>query len=168
MVGPIVTIEGFGQVADILETMADKIEDLRPLWFLLANDFYKDQKRIFTLKGPGQYEDLADSTKDQKARLYGFIYPILKAEGNLEKSLTNPSDGNAVRSLTKQGMVIGTKDPKALFHHAGTKRMPARPLWEVEKNSVLGNRWRDTTDAYFEKALGVALKNPRRNRRNIK
>ena len=161
------TIDGFGKVKDIVDSIGDQLIDLRPLWFLLANDFYKDEKRIFKLKGPGRYEDLTPEYQDRKAQLHGFIYPILRAKGNLERSLTNPADRDAIHIFTKTSMIIGSSSPTAKFHHLGTRNMPVRPLWEINPRSRLGERWGDTADAYFEKVLNRAAKSPRRKNRTF-
>lgn len=168
MVAPI-TIDGFSEIADILDTIGAEIDDLKPLFLLLANDFYKDEQRIFKLKGPGKYPDLSDKYKIAKRRTYGFVYPILKAEGDLMGSLTNPSHPNAVRVINEKQALLGTSDPKARFHASTEPRrvIPYRPIWEIDTDSILGKRWRDTTDAYFEKMLGRSMKNPRRGKRNF-
>jgi len=43
--------------ADQVARALDAVTDLRIPFQLIAKDFYKSQKAIFNLKGPGQYED---------------------------------------------------------------------------------------------------------------
>jgi hypothetical protein len=63
---------------------------------------------------------LADSTEDQKARMgYPADSPLL-ASGEMQASYTNEVQG-------LEG-VVGTPDPKALYHEIGTDRMPPRPV----------------------------------------
>ena len=164
-----VQIDGFDELAYKIQEFRLVISDFRPLFALLANDFYKDEKRIFKLKGKGQYQDLTEPYKIQKLKKHGFVYPILKATGALEASLTNPSDGNAILIRKKENMLIGTSVPYAVYHHslAARKKMPRRPLWFIEPTQPTGKRWADTTDAYLEKTLQERMNNPRRDKRTF-
>ena len=167
-VAQIVGINGFGELADIFASMEDTLQDLSPLWALIANDFYKDQQRIFKLKGPGKYDDLKPSTKISKQRKVGFLYPILRGENKrLEGSLTQPDHAEAINDITRVDITLGTAVPYGIHHHAGTKVMAARPLWDENPDSALGRRWLDTTELYFEKVFNIALKNPRRGSRTV-
>jgi phage gpG-like protein len=70
--------------------------------------------------------------KDLKQKKYGFVYPILKATGALERSITDPTDPNAISSvLNKTTLLLGTKLPYAGWLQNGTKKMPARPFLVV-------------------------------------
>mgnify|MGYP001077961367 CR=1 FL=1 len=63
---------------------------------------------------------LADSTEDQKARMgYPADSPLL-ASGEMQESYAHEVAGLEA--------VIGTADPKALYHEIGTERMPPRPV----------------------------------------
>ena len=118
-------------------------KDLRVPFKLITMSFYRTNKVLFTLKSKGPFDDLSDkppSYKDQKLAKYGFIYPILKASGALEKSITNPTDPNTVASvLNKKTLILGTKltsggeedAPYPAFLQFGTKFMPARPYLVV-------------------------------------
>jgi hypothetical protein len=66
------------------------------------------------------WEALADATEDQKARMgYPADSPLL-GSGEMQESYTHE-----VSSLEA---VVGTPDPKALYHEIGTDRMPPRPV----------------------------------------
>ena len=112
--------------------------DLRVPFKLITMSFYRTNKVLFTLKSKGPFDDLSNNYKEEKAEKYGFIYPILKATGALERSITNPTDSNTVASvLNKTTLILGTKltskkgAPYPAFLQFGTKFMPARPYLVV-------------------------------------
>jgi len=48
-----------------INEISKQINDLRPVFSLFSLDFYRYEKRIFGLRGPGKYKDL--STKPFRA-----------------------------------------------------------------------------------------------------
>jgi len=98
--------------------------DLRPVFKEIQLSWYKGNKAIFDLKSAGKYADLSFDYKFDKAKKYGFVYPILRASGALEKSLTVLDSVNAIN---KQYMIVGTSVDYAGFLQSGTRYMPARP-----------------------------------------
>ena len=129
-----------GSFKRALREAGKKSSDLRVPFKLITMSFYRTNKVLFTLKSKGPFDDLSDDYQDEKAAKYGFIYPILKASGALEKSITNPTDPNTVSSvLNKKTLILGTKltsggeenAPYPAFLQFGTKFMPARPYLVV-------------------------------------
>lgn len=101
--------------------------DLRIPLGLITKDFFKSQKSIWALKSPGQYPDLAPSTKRQRWAQGQPVYPILKRSGALEKSMTEPNDPNAIAQIINRSvLVLGTRVPYASHHQFGTFRIPER------------------------------------------
>lgn len=105
------------------------VSDLTIPFNLITQSWFKSNRSIFTLGGPGKYADLSPGYKRVKQAEWGFTYPILKAKGDLMDSVTKPGDTNSIAQiLNKKTLVLGSKDPKAEFHQLGTNRMPARPF----------------------------------------
>lgn len=113
-----------------LQRLADVTNDYRIPFGLIAKEFYRSNKKIFSLAGPGLYPDLSEKYKVQKQRQVGFIYPILFKTGRVASSLLNPSDPEAVRVLTKQNLILGTDVPYVKFHQsdAPRTRLPQRKV----------------------------------------
>ena len=135
--------------------------DMRPLFEILASDFYKDEKRIFQLKSKGKYQDLSKKYKERKRKKYGFIYPILFATGRLARSLLSRNTRDSVNIITPKHMIIGTKVPYAIFHNSQQRprrKMPYRMIWDETEGGPLSRRWKRSTDRWLEKAMGAALK----------
>jgi phage gpG-like protein len=92
----------------------------------------KSAKAIFELQGPGQYPDLAESTKKAKLKRWGQIYPILRASGRLEKSLTEPGSRDSVLDVAnKDTLYWGTRVPYGIYHQSLEPRrgkLPWRPF----------------------------------------
>lgn len=126
----------------------------------IAKDWFKSNKAIFMLKSAGQYPDLKESTKEKKLKKYGFIYPIFRARGYLEESLTNPSDFFAIHQIeNKSTLVIGTAIPYAIFHQSDSPRkvIPLRKMVFIGPESVFSansgiagrlQRWTQTLRNY--------------------
>lgn len=118
------------QLFDQALKRASKVtKDLRIPLKLIRFDFFKSNAAIWGLKGPGQYEDIQNKTQKEKA--VGFVYPILKATGRLERSMSAPGErGNpdTIKTLTKTALTIGSRVPYGIFHQFGTKFLPVRPF----------------------------------------
>lgn len=138
--------------------LGSAIRDLSPLFEQMSVDFYKDQKRMYSVeRGPGQYVDLAKSTKKQKQKRFGFTYPVLFATGRLAASLLSRTSTGSVNEIGPRGMIIGTSVPYAGFHMFGTRKMPARTLWDESPDNRMFLRWNRLVDAYMQKAVDGAL-----------
>ena len=130
-------VDPTGAFKKALKDAGKKTQDLRVPFKLISQAFYKTNKILFTFTSNGPFDDLSDNYQREKDKKYGFIYPILKATGALEKSITNPTDPNTVASvLNKTTLVLGTKltkkgAPYPAFLQFGTKFMPARPYLVV-------------------------------------
>lgn len=67
-----------------------------------------------------KWEDLADSTEAEKARLgYSVDAPLLRT-GEMQKSIEQRTIGTEAE--------IGSNDRKMIWHELGTDRMPPRPV----------------------------------------
>lgn len=150
---------------------------------LISKDFYKSERAIFKLKGPGQYPDLSTKPftawwekddelnafypggyKEYKEAKYGFIYPILKRSGALERSVTDPRDANAINQIVnKNTLIIGTKVPYAIFHQSDKPRskIPLRKFLFIGPESRFASseqkgrlqRWISILDSYYDQIL---------------
>lgn len=151
--------------SDFDKFVADAVKqvgDLRPAFIQIAREFYKANKAIFALKGPGQYEDFTGPTiaqtwknpgrpdkrvRDGNLTAYQYAkqkatglpkgYPLLKFSGALEGSLTNESDPKTVNIVSKESLTIGTTVPYGKFHQYGTRKMPMRPILFVDPSTTV-------------------------------
>lgn len=105
-----------------IDRLALATNDFRIPFGLIAKEFYRSNKKIFTLKSAGKYEDLSPRYADAKLRDVGFKYPILLRTGRLASSLVNPSDGEAIRNVSKTGLELGTSVPYTKFHQSDEPR----------------------------------------------
>lgn len=152
--------EPFKRLGASFEQIRASLKDMRPLFEQFAADFYKDEKRIFKLKGPGKYEDLTPEYADRKFNTYGFEYPILFASGRLASSLLNRRSVESVLVIKKQLFVIGTSTPYAVYHHSRKPRkvMPRRPVYFFgADNPQQTKRWARLVDVYVEKIINNAF-----------
>lgn len=114
-----------------LNRVSGKVSDLTIPLTLIAKDFYRSEKAIFQLKGPGQYPPFKNSQNEyktmkngkqrhvavtemspyqkRKIKKWGFDYPLLVASGKLRDSLTDGSNPNAINQIQdKNTLIIGT------------------------------------------------------------
>ena len=116
------------QFASTIEKVSKQVADLTVPLTLIAQSWFKTNRAIYSLKGPGKYVDLSPEYKVQKRKEFGFVYPVLRATGRLEKSITDPASPESVnRIFNKNTVFLGTTVPYAGFLQEGTTRMPARP-----------------------------------------
>lgn len=109
------------------KTLKD-VQDLTIPFGLITQSWFKSNRAIFALSGPGKYPDLSERYKKQKKKAVGFIYPILRRTGRLESSITDPSDTDAISLIiNKRSLILGTKVPYASNHQMGLG-VPVRPM----------------------------------------
>lgn len=142
-----------GKFRAALREASAQCNDLSVPLMLIAKQWFRGNKAIFKLKGPGRYTDLSGQAvhapsnsrsrkevkpsnndygiggyKKSKQKKFGFIYPILKASGRLEASITDPKNAEAIASvINKQVLYVGSRVPYAEYLQTGTKKMPSRP-----------------------------------------
>jgi phage gpG-like protein len=106
-----------------------EVKDLTIPFTLITKSWFKGNRAIFALKGPGKYADLTENYKKQKQAKVGFVYPILRRNGALERSITDAGDSNSINYIiNKSTLVLGTKVPYGPAHQFGTKVLPKRPF----------------------------------------
>lgn len=118
-------------------------DDLSVPFQSIADDFYRSEKAIFELSGPGQYPDFKKSTtalyrkrkprrqvasndKSQyqirKLKKYGFDYPLLKASGKLAASVTSGAASGSILIVGPTVLAIGTSIPYGIYHQSDEPR----------------------------------------------
>lgn len=136
------------RVAEAIATVGD----LTVPFTLIASDWYKDNKQIEQLQGPGMYPDFvgerdetpkeAFAPRGQKVKNgmtpymawkqahVGFVYPLLKLTGVALRSITVPGSSGAVRIIGKKSMTLGSSIDYLIYHQSSAprKKMPYRPV----------------------------------------
>lgn len=121
---------------------ADGVTDYRPIWPIIEDDFYAQEKAQFQTEGKeggGQWKELSPAYAGWKEAHFPGKQ-ILQRTGDLYSSLTSPNDPNAVRREERKTLTLGSRVPYAMYHQTGTGRMPARPeiqLPEAFKRTVM-------------------------------
>lgn len=109
---------------------------LRPALLDIAADFHNEERQLFD--GKGHWKPLDPAWAARKARL-GFGTRTLIMGGALEESLISSTGKWSVTEVGDSELLVGTKDPVAHLHQAGTKKMPARP--PVRTSHETQRRW---------------------------
>lgn len=124
-----------------LDRYAQVASDFRPAFIAIASDFYRGNRKLFTLQSKGLYQDLApvpsgtppttSNYKRQKEKQVGFVYPILVGETRkLSNSILGKRNEGSVFTMRKQQLFMGTRNPYAKFHQSDNVRrvMPQRKI----------------------------------------
>lgn len=118
------------QVFDRAFNRIDSLSDLRPLYPEVIREFYLIEREQFESEGAAGASGRWAALSDVYARYKQVAYPdqpILRAEDDLFRSLTDPEAPQAILRPEPTELIMGTSDPKAILHQRGTRKMPARP-----------------------------------------
>jgi phage gpG-like protein len=121
------SIENDQKFKTMLKNASDVSTDLRVPFGLILMDFYKSERAIFQLKGPGQYPDFKNGGArskyaEMKQKKVGFKYPLLYSSGSLAASLTGPNNKGSISFIGKASMYFGTSIPYAIYHQSDKVR----------------------------------------------
>ena len=116
------------EVRDLLKRMAKVTSDLSPFLVTIAEELRQSRKAIFKLTSRGAYPELSEKYKIRKQKDVGFVYPILKRTGRLEKSVTQSGGENVAEIRNKRSLFFGTSVPYGEFHQSDKprKKIPLR------------------------------------------
>ena len=118
-----VEIDGEEALRVAFSRFGEGVKDFTPAWNLIADDFNEMETNLFNSQGASggkAWAPLAPSTLRRKKGP-----SILNETGALRRSLTRPG-GHNIRKISKTEARLGTRDPKAMYHYYGTRRMPRR------------------------------------------
>lgn len=176
--------------ADQLDRAFAVVDDLTVPFQLIAADFYRSEDAIFQLGGPGQYPPFKGSSgkstigkngkrrkyvatdrsayQVRKLKKYGFDYPLLKASGELEASVTSPDAPGSLLIIGPHVLAIGTTLPYAIYPQSDEPRttQPLRKFlfvgaeseWNVNSDQVGRlSRWNNIINTFILRQMGVSF-----------
>jgi len=173
-----------------LSKYGEQVSDLRPPLLQIAREFYKSNKFIFDVGGPTQrkYPDFTGPkiaqtwqdpgrpwmrTRDGSMTAYQWAktqaewpgvntrgYPLLRASGALERSITQDGDTNSVKVITKKSLVIGTNVEYGIHHQFGAPKanVPMRKFLFIDAStdqrlSRRSEAWTKAIQTYIERLI---------------
>lgn len=119
------SVDNDNRFKNALKRAQEQSDDLRIPFTLIASDFYRSQKAIWKLSGPGQYKDLSSQYKKAKQKAVGFIYPILKRTGKLEAAASVQFGPGNITQVGPTSLLMGVNDavvPYANYHQSDAPR----------------------------------------------
>lgn len=158
-------IAGEVQLDRGIARFADGVSDLRPIWPVIADEFYADERDQFATQGAAGGEAWAPLSPEYAGwkEMHYPGQPILQRTGDLMRSLTSASDANAVNVQSRKGLTLGTRVPYAIYHQSIAPRrvLPRRPEIQLSaefKKTVMRQLQvylvQVATDAGFRTGLG--------------
>lgn len=154
-----------------LSKAAGAVRDLTIPLTLITQDFFKSEKAVFQLKGPGQYPPISISYAEAKRRQVGFVYPLLVRSGLLKNAATDPEHPGAVHYIVnKNTLFLGVSEavvPYAVYHQSDSprKKIPLRKFlfigpeaarYDTPETAGRLQRWTSILDRYVRDALKLA------------
>jgi len=166
------TIENDIAFANGLDRLGRATNDFTIPFKLISSDFYRSNRKLFTLQGKGLYQDLSEKPfrafwqnkngfasyyaggyKEYKKVNYGFTYPILVGESRvLSNSILGGRNKHSIFTLRKQELLLGSSVPYGKYHQSDAARtkIPQRkfvfidggPADKSKDSSINGRRER--------------------------
>ena len=167
------------QFGSALKGAIKQIGNLKWALEKISDDFYTSERAIFLLTSRGGYKDLDKDYAKQKERKFGFVYPILKASGRLEKAITSKNSPDSINIVGKQTLVIGEKTGYGIFHNSDKtprKKIPQRKFvfigpesrWFAARDRANKGgrltRWTTTIEGYVARVMNSKGFKTRRTR----
>lgn len=143
-----------------VERALKQVGDLSIPFRLIADDFYKSEEAVFSLKGPGGFPpfqgrkigemrrsartipkryDAYTPYQYRKERDFGYNkgYPLLVRTARLSDSVTSGTASESILRIGPQTLVIGTSVPYADYHQsdAARKKIPLRKFLFIAPES---------------------------------
>lgn len=125
-----VTVDPNGIQDKKFKKALEDIKDLRIPLELIRESWFRGNRSIFAIGGPGKWADLSPGYKKAKLKKKGFVYPILLRDGHLRNALTVPGDPESISTLVgKKSLDLGVNPDNDVFRflHFGTSKMKPRP-----------------------------------------
>ena len=163
-----VSIDVGQEIKDVLARAKEAGVNLTVPFTSIAKSWFKANKSIFAGQGPGQYPDYGGLTpdkivygnitrrvlyKNRKFEKFGFVYPMMRASGKLERSLTDPADSNSVNLIVNgTALYLGTKVEYAPYHQAdgARTRMPLRPIVFMGAEQIAPTELKSAYNRFFQ------------------
>jgi len=129
------TIENNIKFQKSLDALGKFSNDFRIPFRLIASDFYRSNRKLFTLQSAGLYQDLAPASgedgnpttksnyKDQKQKALGFAYPILVGKSrDLSNSILGKNHRYSLFFLGRKELQMGSRVPYGKYHQSDSPR----------------------------------------------
>ncbi len=144
----VLDVTGDVQLDRELLRFADRADDMTPVMGSLADDFLRVERQQFSSQGrfSAGWAPLSPAYAARKSKKYPGA-KILHATGDLEASLTRRGARNAVREVTRDSLLVGSTDPKVVYHQRGTENMPRRR--PVELSAARRRAWVRAIQRYY-------------------
>lgn len=172
-----------------LQEAMKTVGDLRPAFISITKSWLKANQATFKLKSAGRFADYVgpkvretwknpglpqlrtrdgDLTAYQnfKKKKVGFVYPMLKFTGRLEKSITDSSSPDFINIISKGSLTLGTAVPYGIYHQsseARKTRLPMRKFLFIDPTNVnadadaaFESKYRKIIEDFVNRSLGKA------------
>lgn len=151
-------VHGEQKLFAAIDRLIDLVRDQRRRGWQQNVDIRLDfERRYLDTEGAGGFEPLTDPYRDWKQRQVGDK-PILQFSGHMYRSLTEEGAPDYVREESATSLLVGSSDPKALWHHEGRGRLPVREVIQITDDETQAhlNVFRDSYEA-SARALGFRV-----------
>lgn len=172
-----------------LKELEKSVGDLRPAFIAITRSWLQANKATFKLKSAGRFTDYVGPkvsetwknpgipearTRDgdltayenYKKKKVGFVYPMLKFSGRLEKSITEKGNPEFINIMTPKSLTLGSSTPYGIFHESSESRktrLPMRKFLFIDPTNVNADpdaafegRYKKIIDDFVARSIGKA------------
>ena len=118
-----------------LSRFGENLRDLRQIWPAVTIELRQIVKEQFNGRGvgpAGQWQPLSDAYRKWKEKKFPG-QPLLVRSGDLIQSLTT-NTAHTVNQPLPDSLTFGTRLKYATYHQRGGKRLPRRPIFDLNEN----------------------------------
>jgi phage gpG-like protein len=126
-----ITITGTEQAHRVMMGFAERATDASPAFEDIKTSFIEHEEKWFASEGDGTWPALSRDYEHWKSRHFPGK-PILELTGHLKDTATQPD----ISIIEPMYAIFGTGDPIARYHQDGTSKMPARPVIEMDDETI--------------------------------
>ena len=126
------------EVAEIdgyFRDLTTRITDFTPYLLEAAAILRKSFSTTFEAQGRPRWAALSPRYLAWKVR-HGYPAAIGRLTGAMRESLISQGGGAHIEEISSTQLIIGTSVFYAGFFHGGTKKMPARPLFQIYPEDI--------------------------------
>lgn len=145
-------IKGERRLYRAIDGLIAGISDFRRRWGRNIEIRLRRQREWLDSRGRGTWPKLTDSYLERKTKDADAVFlEILQLTGHLYRSLTQVGSNDSVIEERNSRLVMGTSDPKAVWHHEGRGRLPVREVIAIDDDER-----REHAEALYESVVDIA------------
>ncbi len=145
-------VKGETELYRAIDGLIAGVSDFSRRWSRNIEIRLRHQREWMDSRGRGSWPKLTDTYLEQKTKDPNAVFlEVLQLTGHLYRSVTQVGAEDSVIEERNSQLIMGTSDPKAIWHHEGRGRLPVRQVIEIDDDER-----REHQEALYESVVEVA------------